>query len=96
MRSSFNKLLVPNSFNTHTVVVGEDGELDDVGLGQIGIHFGSSDRRPVVESNWDVVPETLLTGTEYQAFRFQVVIHFFVELKLLSFHTWCNYSATTI
>ena len=57
------------------MVVGEDGNLDNVGLGRIGILFGSSNRCPVVESNQDVVPETLLVGTKYQALRFKILIH---------------------
>ena len=38
--------------NTHTVVVGQDGELDGIGLGiRLGVLLGSSGRRPVVEAD---------------------------------------------
>ncbi len=43
--------------------MGEDQELDQGGLRDIGgILLGSSDYRPIVETNWHVVLEVLLTG----------------------------------
>ena len=63
------------------MVVGQDGELDGVGLGvRLGVLLGSSGRRPVVESNRDVVPQILLAGTKYQASNLQVVATHYDEV----------------
>ena len=59
------------------MVVGQDRELDAVGLGvQVGVLLGFSARHPVIESDRDVVPEILFAGTKYQAYDLQIVAHF--------------------
>ena len=56
------------------MVVGQDGELDGIGLGvRLGVLLRSSGRCPVVESDRDLVPQILLAGTKYQASNFQVI-----------------------
>jgi hypothetical protein len=59
------------------VVMGENRELDQGGLRNVGgILLGSSDYRPIVETNWHVVSEVLLAVAQYQPFNLDIVIHF--------------------
>ncbi len=62
------------------MVMGEDRELDQGGLLDVSsILLGSSDYCPIVEANWYVVSEILLTSLKYQSFSLNIIIHFRME-----------------